>query len=64
MAISIGSKKNCRRYWMEELNSDSGRTFQAPAFGLCFGMGVRRFEDILRGLSCGDEDPTYCWSPI
>ena len=64
VAISIGSEKNCQRYWIEELDSDSGRIFQAPAFGSRYGMGVRRFEDILRCLSFGDEDPTYRRSPI
>ena len=64
VAISIGSEQNRRRYWMEELDSDSGWIFQAPAFGSRFGMGVHRFEDILRCLSFGDEDPTDRWSPI
>ena len=64
MAISIGSEKNRRRYWMEELDSDNGKIFQAPAFGSRFDMGVHRFEDILRCLSFGDEVPADRWSPI
>ena len=42
VAISNGSEQNRRRYWMEELDSDS-RIFQTPAFGSRFGIGVRRF---------------------
>ena len=64
VAISIGSEQNRRKYWMEELDTDSGRIFQAPAFGSHFDMGVCRFEDILRCLSFGDEDRTDRWSPI
>ena len=64
LAISIGSEKNRRNYWMEELDGESGRIFQPPAFGTRFGMGIRRFEDILRCLSFGDEDCNDPWSPI
>eukprot|EP00731_Ephydatia_muelleri_P000041 Em0001g41a len=64
LAISIGSEKNRRNYWMEELDGESGRIFQPPAFGTRFGMGIRRFEDILRCLSFGDEDYNDPWSPI
>ncbi|KAL5488763.1 hypothetical protein EMCRGX_G017752 [Ephydatia muelleri] len=49
---------------MEELDGESGRIFQPPAFGTRFGMGIRRFEDILRCLSFGDEDCNDPWSPI
>ena len=42
---------------MAGLDSDNGKIFQAPAFGSRFGMGVHRFEDILRCSSFGDEDP-------
>eukprot|EP00731_Ephydatia_muelleri_P031708 Em0023g215a len=64
LAISIGSEKNRRNYWMEELDGEGGRIFQPPAFGTLFGMGIRRFEDILRCLSFGDEDCNDPWSPI
>eukprot|EP00731_Ephydatia_muelleri_P006247 Em0003g495a len=64
LAISIGSEKNRRNYWMEELDGESGRIFQPPAFGTLFGMGIRRFEDILQCLSFGDEDCNDPWSPI
>eukprot|EP00731_Ephydatia_muelleri_P003545 Em0001g3545a len=64
LAFSISSEKNRRNYWMEELDGESGRIFLPPAFGTRFGMGIRRFEDILRCLSFGDEDCNDPWSPI
>eukprot|EP00731_Ephydatia_muelleri_P015330 Em0008g1050a len=64
LAISIGSEKNRRAYWMEESEGESARLFQPPAFGSRFGMGLRRFEDILRCLCFGDDDPTDRWGPI
>ena len=64
LAISIGSEKNRRNYWMEELDDESGRICQPPAFDTRFGMGIRRFEDILRCLSFRDEDCNDPWSPI
>ena len=48
LAIRIGSEKNRRVYWMEESEGESARLFQPPAFGSRFGMGLCRFEDILR----------------
>ena len=40
LAISIGSEKNRRNYWMEELDGESGRIFQPPAFDTRFEMGI------------------------
>ena len=48
---------------MEEIDCDTRRVFQPSAFGSCFGMGIRRFEFILRCLSFGDMDPMDRWSP-
>ena len=39
LAISIGSEKNRRAYWMEESEGESAHLFQPPAFGSHFGMG-------------------------
>ena len=64
LTISIGSEKNRRVYWMEESEGESAHLFQLPAFGSRFGMGLRRFEDILRCLCFGDDDPTDSWGPI
>lgn len=41
-----------------------GEFFQPSAFGSRFGIGIRRFEFILRCLSFGDMDPMDRWSPI
>ena len=64
LAISIGRENNRRSYWMEEIDCDTRRVFQPFAFGSRFGMGIRRFEFILRCLSFGDMDPMDRWSPI
>ncbi|KAL5500807.1 hypothetical protein EMCRGX_G012412 [Ephydatia muelleri] len=54
-------------FWIEKTNArlaEMKRKPLPPAFGTRFGMGIRRFENILRCLSFGDEDCNDPWSPI
>lgn len=64
LAISVGSESNRQSYWIEEYDSEfTCWWFQPHAFGSWFGMGIRRFEDILRCLIFWD-DPSDRWCPI
>lgn len=58
VAISIGSEQNCRRYWMEELDSDNVGFFRHMHLDHVL---VRAFVDL---KTFGDEDPADHWSPI
>ena len=64
LAISIGSEPNRRNYWVEESETDSKQLFPPHSFGSRFGMGIKRFEDILRCMTFGDSDPNDRWSFI
>eukprot|EP00731_Ephydatia_muelleri_P012032 Em0006g926a len=45
--LTLVLRKNRRNYWMEELDGESGRIFQPPAFGTRFGMGIRRRQQVI-----------------
>ena len=64
LAISIGSEPNRQNYWVEESETDSKKLFPLHSFGSRFGMGIKRFEDILQCMTFGGSDPNDRWSFI